>query len=75
MSAGIYIIDYKLHGASRSFVIRHPQMTDEDAWHWASCDAGLGVIPRFGGERNIKKVSRQGAERYGIQDVHWRPSS
>lgn len=75
MSDGIYIVEYKLHGADRSFVIRHQRMTNEEAWHWASCDAGVGLIPRFSGEKNFKKVSRPTAERYGIEDVRWRPSA
>ncbi|MGR6497968.1 DUF6555 family protein [Pseudomonas fulva] len=75
MADGMYVIEYTLHGAVRSFVIRHPKMTNEDAWHWASCDAGVGVIPRFSGERNVKKVSRLTAERHGIEVVRWRPSA
>ncbi|MGN8259530.1 DUF6555 family protein [Pseudomonas sp. SMSB3] len=71
----MYIIEYTLNGAARSFIIRHPKMTSEDAWHWASCDAGVGVIPRFSGERNVKKVSRPNAELYGIGNVRWRPSA
>lgn len=49
MSNGMYVIEYTLHGAPRSFVIRRPKMTNENAWHWASCDAGVRVIPRFSG--------------------------
>lgn len=75
MTDKIYIVEYTLHGAPRLFVIRHSKMTNEDAWHWASCDAGVGAIPRFSGERNFKKVSRPNAERYGIGDVRWRPSA
>ena len=75
MSDGIYVIEYRLHGAARSFVIRHPKMTNEEAWHWASCDAGGGGIPPFIGERNFRKVSRPVAERYGIEQVSWRPSA
>lgn len=75
MTDGIYVIEYKLRGTPRSFVIRHPKMNSEDAWHWACCDAGVGVIPRFSGERNFKKVTRLTAERYGIEDVRWRPSA
>ncbi|PTU49055.1 hypothetical protein DBB42_27540 [Pseudomonas plecoglossicida] len=74
MSDPIYVIEYSLHNTARSFMIRHPKMTNEEAWHWASCDAGVGIIPRFGSDKKIKKVSRPLAERYGITNVRWRRS-
>lgn len=70
----LYVINYQLHGESKQFVIRLEHMTDTEAWHWASCDAGIGVIPRFG-QQNIRKVSRPMAERYGLSEVRWRLSS
>ena len=69
----IFVIDYKLHGQSKSFVIRAKSMRNVDAWHWASCDAGIGIIPKFGREK-IRKISRPMAERYGITAVSWRIS-
>ena len=36
-----FVIDYKLYGQVKSFVIRAKAMRNVDAWHWASCDAGL----------------------------------
>jgi hypothetical protein len=63
----------RLHGAEKSFIIRLPTLNNADAWHWASCDAGVGVIPKFGRER-VQKVSKPKAEQYGITDVRWRPS-
>lgn len=75
MSDPIYVIEYSLHNTPRSFVIRHPKMTNEEAWHWVSCDAGVGTIPRFGGDKKVKKVSRPLAVRYGIINVRWRRSS
>ncbi|MNJ75081.1 hypothetical protein D3C77_721190 [compost metagenome] len=69
----LYIIDYRLHGEGRSFIIRLEYMDNAEVWHWASCDAEVGIIPRFGRER-IKKVSRPNAERYGIAQVRWRLS-
>ena len=69
----IFVIDYKLHGQSKSFVIRAKSMRNVDAWHWASCDAGIGIIPKFWREK-IRKVSRPMAERYGITAVSWRLS-
>lgn len=69
----LYIIEYELHGDYRTFIIRQERMDNVEAWHWASCDAGVGVIPRFG-QHNIKKVSRPMAERYGISKVRWRPT-
>ncbi len=68
-----YVIDYQLRGQSKQFVIRLENMSNAEAWHWASCDAGIGVIPRFG-QQNIRKVSRPMAERYGLSDVRWRLS-
>ncbi|WP_245586754.1 DUF6555 family protein [Pseudomonas cremoricolorata] len=69
----LYIIDYRLHDQLRSFIIRLERMDNAEAWHWASCDAGIGIIPKFGREK-IRKVSRPMAERYGITDVRWRLS-
>ncbi len=73
-SLKLYVIDYQLRGESKHFVIRLEHMSNAEAWHWASCDAGIGVIPRFG-QQNIRKVSRPMAERYGLSDVRWRLSS
>ncbi|MFJ4453229.1 DUF6555 family protein [Pseudomonas sp. NPDC089392] len=73
-SLNLYVIDYQLRGESKQFVIRLENMSNVEAWHWASCDAGIGVIPRFG-QQNIRKVSRPMAERYGLSDVRWRLSS
>ncbi|WP_296248071.1 DUF6555 family protein [Pseudomonas sp. UBA4194] len=69
----LFIIDYRLHGAEKSFIIRLPQLNAADAWHWASCDAGVGIIPKFGREK-IKKVGKAEAEQYGISEVRWRAS-
>ncbi|BAW23349.1 MULTISPECIES: DUF6555 family protein [Pseudomonas] len=72
-SPQLYIIDYQLHGQPRSFIIRLERLDNAEAWHWASCDAGIGIIPKFGREK-IKKISRPMAERYGITGVSWRIS-
>ena len=69
-STGLYIIEYLLHGEPRSFIIRAKVMSNRDAWHWASCDAGVAVIPRFG-QHTLKRVSKPMAEKYGITDVRW----
>lgn len=47
----LYIIDYQLHGQPRSFIIRLERLDNAEAWHWASCDAGIGIIPKFGREK------------------------
>ncbi|MBK4992195.1 hypothetical protein IAE39_000369 [Pseudomonas sp. S37] len=67
----LYVIDYTLHGESRTFIIRLEKLDNAVAWHWASCDAGVGIIPRFC-QQNIKIVSRPMAERYGVANVKWR---
>ncbi|MBH3371876.1 DUF6555 family protein [Pseudomonas putida] len=67
----LYVIEYELHGEQRTFIIRLEKMDNAAAWHWASCDAGVGIIPRFG-QHNIKLVSRPLAERYGVSEVRWR---
>lgn len=69
----LYIIDYRLHDQQRSFIIRLEHLDSAEAWHWASCDAGVGIIPKFGREK-IRKISRPMAERYGITQVQWRLS-
>ncbi|MBV6290225.1 DUF6555 family protein [Pseudomonas aegrilactucae] len=70
-SAKLFVIDYELHGERKSFVIRAEVMDNAEAWHWASCDAGVGRIGRYGREK-VKKVSKPLAERYGITEVTWR---
>jgi len=67
----LFVIEYALRSEYRTFIIRLDKMDNAEAWHWASCDAGVGIIPRFG-QHKIKKVSRPMAERYGISDVKWR---
>lgn len=69
----LYVISYHLNGQAKEFVLRLDDMNNAEAWHWAACDAGVGIIPRFG-RSNVKKVSRPQAERYGISDVRWRSS-
>lgn len=69
----LFVIDYVLHGQEKSFVIRLPQLNNAEAWHWACCDAGIGVIPRFG-RVDAKKISRPQAEKYGLTQVRWRHS-
>jgi hypothetical protein len=44
----IFIIDYKLHGQPKSFIIRAHAMGNVEAWHRASCDAGIAPIPKPG---------------------------
>lgn len=69
----LFVIEYELHGQYRTFIIRLERMDNTEAWHWACCDAGVGIIPRFG-QHTIKKVSRPMAERYGLANVRWRPA-
>lgn len=67
----LYVIEYEHRGKTKSFVIRLEKMDNAIAWHWASCDAGVGIIPRFG-QQKTKMVSRPLAERHGIVEVKWR---
>ncbi|AXQ49232.1 DUF6555 family protein [Pseudomonas sp. UBA6554] len=70
----IFLISYKLHGEAREFIVRAERMNNAEAWHWAACEAGVGVIPKFTAS-DIRKVSRPVAERFGITDVQWRRSA
>ena len=74
MKNNLFVINYKLHGVPKSFIIRSKSMQNADAWHWASCDAGVAPIPRPG-RPPLKMVSKPQAEKYGITDVTWRASS
>lgn len=71
MHSGLYTIHYALHGEAKSFVIRADKMSEAEAWHWASCDAGFGHIPRSSRDQT-RRTSRPMAERFGIADVRWR---
>ncbi|AVE03898.1 DUF6555 family protein [Pseudomonas palleroniana] len=66
----LFTIEYQLHGEPKSFIVRAAQMNNAEAWHWASCDAGVAIIPRFG-RQALKRVSKPMAEKYGISDVRW----
>jgi len=70
-TAKLFVIEYTLHGVPKSFIVRSTTMDNAEAWHWASCDAGVGRIGRFGRE-NVKKTSKPLAEKFGIEKVQWR---
>ena len=70
----IFVIEYKLHGQPKSFVIRAKSMRNVDAWHWASCDAGIAPIPKPG-KPPLKVISKPQAERFGITEVKWRETA
>jgi hypothetical protein len=72
-NAKLFVIDYTLHGEAKSFIIRLERLDALEAWHWASCDAGVGRIGRFARER-VKKTSQEQAEKFGIKNVQWRRS-
>lgn len=74
MKTDLFVIDYKLHGQTRSFVIRTKIRNNADAWHWASCDAGLAPIPKPG-RPPLKVVSKPQAEKYGLSEVRWRETA
>ncbi|WP_234697599.1 DUF6555 family protein [Pseudomonas syringae] len=66
----LYSIDYELHHATRSFIIRSEVMNNAEAWHWSCCDAGIGIIPRSRNEK-LKRISKPLAERYGLENMRW----
>ncbi|WP_150771188.1 DUF6555 family protein [Pseudomonas fluorescens] len=72
--AGIFVVEYRLHGDRKSFVIRSMEMNNAQAWQWASCDAGIAPIPKSG-QPHLKHFSKPLAERYGITEVQWRESA
>lgn len=73
MKNSLYVIEYEYHHEPKSFIIRAEVMNNAEAWHWACCDAGIGIIPRSRNEK-IKRISKPLAERYGLENVRWRPS-
>ncbi|WP_225926951.1 MULTISPECIES: DUF6555 family protein [Pseudomonas] len=73
MTKLLYIIEYELHQSPKSFIIRCEFMSNAEAWHWACCDAGIGVIPKSRNDK-IRRISKPLAERYGLENVRWRPS-
>lgn len=73
-NAKLFVIEYTLHGVPKSFIIRLDKMDNAEAWHWASCDAGVGRIPRFGREK-VQKTSKPMAEKFGVENVKWRPAN
>lgn len=73
MASTLFVIEYMLRDVPKSFIIRAERMNNAEAWHWACCDAGIGIIPRSRYEK-VKMVSKPQAERYGLEHVRWRPS-
>lgn len=59
MNTDIYIIEYKLHGKPKSFIVRTRIQNNADAWHWASCDAGVAPIPKPGALHSRSSLSRR----------------
>ncbi|MNP76352.1 hypothetical protein D3C76_1735730 [compost metagenome] len=74
INAKLFVIDYRLHGTPKSFIIRAEKMDNSEAWHWAACDAGIGRIGRYGREK-VKKTTRPWAEKFGVTDVNWRATT
>ena len=73
-NAKLFVIDYTLHGTPKSFIIRSDKMDNVEAWHWASCDAGIAPIPKPG-RPPLKVISKPQAERYGVTEVKWRETA
>lgn len=63
-------IDYVLDDVPKTMYVRAPMMTNAEAWHWASVDAGIGQLPKFRADP-VSKLSKPKAERYGIAKVEW----
>ncbi|WP_130908304.1 DUF6555 family protein [Pseudomonas sp. Sample_16] len=70
----IYVIEYRIYGEPRSFIIRSKLMNNAEAWQWASCDAGIAPIPKPG-RPPLKRFTKPMAEKFGITDVKWRETS
>ena len=65
-----YRIDYLLHGTYKSFYVRALTMSNAEAWHWATLDAGIGQIPKYRTDP-VPKLSKPQAERLGLTNVEW----
>lgn len=65
-----YRIDYLLNGTYKTFYIRTGAMSNSEAWHWATVDAGVGQIPKYRTDP-ITKLSKPQAEKHGITNVEW----
>ncbi|WP_434678824.1 hypothetical protein J3P77_00150 [Pseudomonas sp. R1-18] len=65
-----YRIDYLLHGNYKTFYIRAGSMDNQEAWHWATVDAGFGAIPKYRSDR-VPKLSKPQAEKLGLSNVEW----
>ena len=59
MNSRIFTVDYVIHGSAKSFVIRCDHMDNAEAWHWASCEAEFGHIPRNSRDRTKKTSKRK----------------
>ena len=72
-NAKLFVIEYTLHGAPKSFIIRLDKMDNAEAWHWAAVDADIAHVSRVGrvGHEQVKKTTRPWAEKFGITEVTW----
>ncbi|MDQ0704080.1 hypothetical protein QF043_002872 [Pseudomonas sp. W3I7] len=73
MNSSLFIIEYFIHNMPKAFIIRADTMNNAEAWHWACCDADIGIIPKSRHDK-FRRISKPLAERYGIAQVTWRPS-
>lgn len=72
MNNDLYIIEYKLHGEPKTFIIRTKIRSNSDAWHWASCDAGVAPYRSLGGHhlrlsRSLKPKNTGSAMLNGVR--------
>ncbi|WP_397453910.1 DUF6555 family protein [Pseudomonas sp. NA-150] len=71
MKSTHYRIDYLMHGHYKTFYIHSALMNKEEAWHWATVDAGIGQIPKYRSDK-VPRLSQLEAEQLGITHVEWR---
>ncbi|WP_414704836.1 DUF6555 family protein [Pseudomonas coleopterorum] len=67
----LYELTYHRCGRDVVVLVRCATMNDPLAWHWAACDAGVGLLLKTEREKTLL-ANRERAVRHGIKRVTWR---
>lgn len=70
MASTHFRIDYLIHGNYKTFYIHSPAMNKNEAWHWATVDAGIGQIPKYRSDK-VPRLTQRQAELLGLTHVQW----
>ncbi|MGV8921425.1 MAG: DUF6555 family protein [Pseudomonas sp.] len=71
MKSTHFRIDYLINGSYKTFYIHSDSMDKDEAWHWATVDAGIGQIPKYRSDK-VPRLRQWEAEQLGLTQVEWK---